>query len=145
MVADRISRHARGGWTDERVDKLQNLWRQGISSSEIADQIGGTRNAIVSKLYRLSLLGERLVVKRRQRRASPSSTSSTSSTIAYWDDDSPTLTSLADLDWRQCSWPIGRTHHKGYCGAQSAPGQSYCQQHVQRSKCTVTDNQEALA
>ena len=43
-------------WTDERVDKLKELWTEGMSASQIAKVMGGvTRNAVIGKVHRLGL------------------------------------------------------------------------------------------
>ena len=43
-------------WTDERVDKLKQLWTDGMSASQIAKELGGvTRNAVIGKVHRLGL------------------------------------------------------------------------------------------
>lgn len=43
-------------WTDERVEKLKELWAEGMSASQIAKTIGGvTRNAVIGKVHRLGL------------------------------------------------------------------------------------------
>jgi GcrA cell cycle regulator len=43
-------------WTDERVDKLKELWADGMSASQIAKVMGGvTRNAVIGKVHRLGL------------------------------------------------------------------------------------------
>ena len=43
-------------WTDERVDKLKELWGEGMSASQIAKVLGGvTRNAVIGKVHRLGL------------------------------------------------------------------------------------------
>ncbi|WP_180898296.1 GcrA family cell cycle regulator [Martelella soudanensis] len=45
-------------WTDDRVEKLKQLWSEGLSASQIANQLGGvTRNAVIGKVHRLSLPG----------------------------------------------------------------------------------------
>ncbi|WP_037537996.1 GcrA family cell cycle regulator, partial [Sphingomonas sp. PR090111-T3T-6A] len=37
-------------WTDERIDKLKSLWGQGLTASQIADELGGvSRNAVIGK------------------------------------------------------------------------------------------------
>jgi len=44
------------GWTDARVDLAKRLWLSGLSSSEIARQLGGvSRNAVIGKLTRIGL------------------------------------------------------------------------------------------
>lgn len=43
-------------WTEERVEKLKELWAQGLSASQIAKELGGvTRNAVIGKVHRLGL------------------------------------------------------------------------------------------
>ncbi len=43
-------------WTDERVEKLKQLWTDGMSASQIAKVLGGvTRNAVIGKVHRLGL------------------------------------------------------------------------------------------
>ena len=43
-------------WTDERVEKLKELWAEGMSASQIAKVLGGvTRNAVIGKVHRLGL------------------------------------------------------------------------------------------
>ena len=43
-------------WTDERVEKLKELWGDGMSASQIAKALGGvTRNAVIGKVHRLGL------------------------------------------------------------------------------------------
>ena len=45
-------------WTDERTEKLKKLWAEGLSASQIANQLGGvTRNAVIGKVHRLGLSG----------------------------------------------------------------------------------------
>lgn len=43
-------------WTEERVEKLRELWAEGMSASHIAKTLGGvTRNAVIGKVHRLGL------------------------------------------------------------------------------------------
>ena len=43
-------------WTEERTDKLKELWGKGQTASQIAEIIGGvTRNAVIGKAHRLNL------------------------------------------------------------------------------------------
>ena len=43
-------------WTDERIDRLKELWSKGMTASQIADELGGvSRNAVIGKAHRLGL------------------------------------------------------------------------------------------
>lgn len=44
------------GWTDDRVELVTRLWKDGCSASQIAKQVGGTtRNAVLGILHRRGL------------------------------------------------------------------------------------------
>ncbi|MEM9726726.1 MAG: GcrA family cell cycle regulator [Pseudomonadota bacterium] len=43
-------------WTDERVERLKELWAEGMTASQIATALGGvSRNAVIGKVHRLGL------------------------------------------------------------------------------------------
>jgi GcrA cell cycle regulator len=43
-------------WTDERIDQLKQMWQQGMTASQIAENLGGvSRNAVIGKAHRLGL------------------------------------------------------------------------------------------
>ncbi len=43
-------------WTDERIDRLKALWTDGMTASQIAEELGGvSRNAVIGKAHRLGL------------------------------------------------------------------------------------------
>jgi GcrA cell cycle regulator len=46
-------------WTDERVEHLKKMWLDGLSASQIANELahGITRNAVIGKVHRLGLSG----------------------------------------------------------------------------------------
>ena len=43
-------------WTDERIDRLKAMWAEGLTASQIAEDLGGvSRNAVIGKAHRLGL------------------------------------------------------------------------------------------
>src|SRR6476620_11751788 len=43
-------------WTEERIERLKQMWNDGASASQIADELGGvSRNAVIGKAHRLGL------------------------------------------------------------------------------------------
>ena len=43
-------------WTEEKVNKLRELWGKGQTANQIAEIIGGvSRNAVIGKAHRLNL------------------------------------------------------------------------------------------
>lgn len=49
-------RVARPRWTDERTQRAVALWKEGLSASQIAQDLGNvTRNGVIGKLHRLGI------------------------------------------------------------------------------------------
>ncbi|AOX17628.1 GcrA family cell cycle regulator [Kozakia baliensis] len=42
-------------WTEEVISRLQELWKEGLSTAEIGRQLSITKNAVVGKAHRLGL------------------------------------------------------------------------------------------
>ena len=63
-------------WTKERIERLKELWREGLSASEIAAELGEgvSRNSVLGKAHRLGLAqGERKVASSPRPRKPPHS------------------------------------------------------------------------
>jgi GcrA cell cycle regulator len=57
-------------WTDERIERLKQLWSQGVTASQIADELGGvSRNAVIGKAHRLGLQSRPSPVKPNEAEA----------------------------------------------------------------------------
>ena len=58
-------------WTDERIDRLKELWSRGMTASQIADELGAvSRNAVIGKAHRLGLQSRPSPVKPNEPGAS---------------------------------------------------------------------------
>src|SRR5437870_3420083 len=59
-------------WSDERIDRLKELWKKGMTASQIADELGGvSRNAVIGKAHRLGLQSRPSPVKPNEAEAAP--------------------------------------------------------------------------
>jgi len=98
-------------WTEERVEKLRELWGQGMSASEIADLLGNvTRNAVIGKAHRLGLSGRPSPIKKKPSKGA-------------------TILSLTE---RMCKWPVGdpKSPDFHFCGKHAVSGLPYCAEHA---------------
>ncbi|MGY8709553.1 GcrA family cell cycle regulator [Bradyrhizobium sp. 18BD] len=136
-------------WTDERIEILRRHFEAGLTCSEIAADIGVSRNAVIGKLSRLNLtrgrtLDERKVQDKsiahaRASRAVPRLQYEMLASI-YGEADAPVATgpideanrcSLLELAENRCRWPISTPGAEDFCfcGNSAPDGQSYCAGH----------------
>ena len=101
-------------WTSDRVRQLIGLWADGLKMTDIADQLGLTKNSVIGKLHRLQVVV-------------PSNTV-------------PILGSMDRLDALhrfspngRCAWPLGREIRAPdfhFCGKDVMSfDKSYCEEH----------------
>lgn len=53
-------------WTDEMVDQLREMWREGLTTGEIGRRLGVSKNSIVGKVHRLGLSGRPSPIKKKE-------------------------------------------------------------------------------
>lgn len=59
-------------WTDERIDRLKQMWESGMTASQIAEALTGvSRNAVIGKAHRLGLQSRPSPVKAGEPAAPP--------------------------------------------------------------------------
>ena len=145
-------------WTDDRVDRLRDLWGKGLSASQIAAQLGDgiTRNAVIGKAHRLGLEGRPSPIRgggsgiRVRRRIRKPVLPSHPQTVTEAErrgrsrlvDQTPSEPPLeiptasvrkdgAPGKGPRCLWPIGDPGDPDFrfCGHTARPGRPYCNEH----------------
>ena len=124
-------------WTNERLEKLKELWTQGLSISQIGETLGVSRNAIAGKAHRMGL----------PKRPSPISRPKVEKPKVVKSEvieNLPLRLELRQLEWSRskCCWPTGDPKKNGFvfCGDAIVPGKPYCLTHCREAYTTSRDS-----
>lgn len=147
-------------WTPARIEELKRLFEAEYTCSQMAREIGVTRNAVIGKLSRLGL--SRPGATRGRRPANPHPGLSRQGQVRILrtlraqmeaveasDPEQPIgdqhRCSLFELGAQSCRWPIGRpgTDDFGFCGNTPVQGLPYCAGHARLAYQSTARRQSA--
>ena len=139
-------------WNPQRIEQLRNCVGAGLTCSQIAAEIGVTRNAVIGKIHRLGLSpgrppagpGRAPAPRLRQSlpatqgqllrliQAEATSIGDQTNAAGLAVVDSPQRCSLLELAQSKCRWPISEPGAADFdfCGNEAIKGFSYCAGHA---------------
>ena len=124
-------------WTEEMLEKLKDLYlKKDISTVEIANILGFSKNAIIGKIHRMKLNEEKQLINAGSldsinRGKVKTNTKVKDNTEEIFDPKNYTKGEypLESLDYNMCAWPFGEDNFT-FCGEQVVYGKPYCQEHL---------------
>ena len=133
------------GWTTEKEEKLKELWKKGLTGSEIAKTFNTTRSAILGKVHRLKLearaVSKKTVatpkaklendVEIKQEKLSKKARFRALLLDKNFEPENPKK--LEELTDQTCRYPIGHPSEEAsfyFCGRKPFEKEVYCRLHL---------------
>jgi GcrA cell cycle regulator len=122
------------GWLADRIERLKALWTRGLTASEIGNELGVSRNAVIGKIHRLKgYESARKPAGNKHARPPPKPP-----TMPAQPKPPPRRVvlnvpflnlTIDELKAGVCRYPHGEAAPYRFCGGPTAEGSPYCALH----------------
>lgn len=143
-------------WDDGTIQRLGELWDEGLSAAEIGRRLGVSKNAVVGKARRLGLPERESPIKRgvpaapkqapRKRRVATLPKLASVAVVSREPAPPPAPIIVPRLVSHRspCQWPFGEpgTREFRFCGSPQKLGSPYCADHHKVAYRKVVDLDE---
>lgn len=142
-------------WNEQREESLKELVAGGITGSQIASDLGTTRNAVIGKISRMGLVRPPRQYQPRVKRKQSSADHSLKVRVAFTKIAIPPVQepvysdlqkcSLMELNEHTCRWPVGNPGDPGFffCGATPVDELPYCAYHSRIAYSPASERKKA--
>ena len=147
-------------WTTEMIEGLKKMWKKGLTTNEIAKELGVSKNSIVGKVHRLTLTSRPSPIKKKdgedddlfvqltpeenvpqpkeevqielEKEQQTAQEIQTKPLPVETELKKRKCIKLSELDSHTCRWPIGdpKDDRFCFCGNKVRAGQTYCDEHA---------------
>ena len=118
-------------WTDQEINKLKEMWEQGIIATEIAEILGTTKGSVIGKANRLDCIPRKVGNVRGVKRPHTFFKENPKITPVIEPEDPTSLIKITD---NQCKFPLWKNSSEPqlFCG-RTHWNKSYCKMHYDKT------------
>lgn len=133
-------------WTADRIERLVEMWKNGVMSSDIGRRLGISKNAVIGKVHRLRLpprmkavsdkTGKEAEIRESQKIKEKMDTAKEDKfLLCDLIGTPPGVTDFLTLTSQMCSFPMGDPAEEDFqfCCKDKVGSYSYCQEHMKEA------------